>query len=507
VPDTASTFTTKNFLAVDLGAESGRVMLATLTPSSLELTELHRFANAPVRLPTGLYWDTLRLFHDIQAGLTVAGRERKLDIDGIGIDTWGVDFGLLGPDGALVDNPRHYRDARNNGIMERTFARVSRERVFDDTGSQFMQFNSLFQLYALRLADSPALKTAERLLFMPDLFNYFLTGVKVAELTIASTSQSYNPATQEWAWSLVEALDIPKRILPEIVAPGTALGALLPHVAEATGLKPSTTVYATACHDTASAVAAVPAENAEPGTWCYISSGTWSLMGLELDEPVINEKSLAMNFTNEVGAERKIRFLKNIAGLWPVQECRRAWALAGREYSYAELAALAGAAEPFRSVVDPDAFLEPGRMPERIAAWARATGQPEPDSVGATCRAILESLACRYREVLGLLEEVSGKEIKTIHIVGGGSRNELLNQLVADATGRVVVAGPTEATAIGNVLVQAIGAGVLSDLRAARALVRRCFPVTRYEPRDHAAWDAPYQRFKAAKAMAATTAG
>ena len=323
----------KNYLAVDLGAESGRVMLGTISGTSLVLEELHRFPNTPVRLPTGLYWDSLRLFHEIQQGLTVAGRERKLAIDGIGVDTWGVDFGLLGRDGALVDNPRHYRDSRNNGMLERTFAVVPREQVFAHTGIQFMQLNSLYQLYAIKLAGSPALEVAERLLFMPDLFNYWLSGAQVSELSIASTSQFYNPREKRWATELFARLGLPEKILADIVPPGTLLGGLLPHVAEATGLG-VTPVYATCGHDTASAVAAVPASGDD---WVYISSGTWSLMGVELDAPVINEGSLALNFTNEIGVNGSVRFLKNIAGLWLLQECRRAWALEGREFSYARI--------------------------------------------------------------------------------------------------------------------------------------------------------------------------
>jgi rhamnulokinase len=482
----------KNYLAVDLGAESGRVMLGSLSADSLVLEELHRFPNTPVRLPTGLYWDAFRLFHEIQHGLTVAGRERKLEIDGIGVDTWGVDFGLLGLDGALVDNPRHYRDARNNGMLEQTFAVVPREEVFAHTGIQFMQLNSLYQLYAIKLSASQALDVAERLLFMPDLFNYWLTGVAKSELTIASTSQFYNPAAKRWATELLEKFGLPTSILAEIVPPGTLLGPVLAEVAEATGIG-AVPVYATACHDTAAAVAAVPAEG---GDWCYISSGTWSLMGLELDEPVINDQVLKLTLTNEIGAEGKVRLLKNIAGLWLLQECRRAWALAGNEYSYAELAALAAEATPFAAVIRPDAFLEPGGMPERIAAYCAKTGQEEPAGPGQMSRVILESLALRYRQVLESLETLVGRRIGVIHIVGGGAKNQLLNQLVADATGRTVVAGPSEATAAGNILVQAMGAGALAGLKEAREVVRRSFEVTVLEPRPAADWDAAYEKFR-----------
>jgi rhamnulokinase len=485
----------KNYLAVDLGAESGRVMLGSISGNSLQLEELHRFPNTPVRLPTGLYWDAFRLFHEIQQGLTVAGRERRLAIDGIGVDTWGVDFGLLGLDGALVDNPRHYRDSRNNGMLERTFAVVPREEVFAHTGVQFMQLNSLCQLYAIKLSASQALEVAERLLFMPDLFNYWLSGAQVSELSIASTSQFYNPREKRWATELFAKLGLPERILADIVPPGTLLGALLPHVAEATGLGVAP-VFATCGHDTASAVAAVPAAGDD---WVYISSGTWSLMGVELDAPVINEGSLALNFTNEIGVNGSVRFLKNIAGLWLLQECRRAWALEGREYGYAELAGMASQAPPFSAVIDPDAFLEPGGMPEKIAAFCRSHGQAVPEGPAQMSRTILESLALRYRQVLESLESLLGRELKVIHIVGGGSRNQVLNQFVADATGRTVVAGPSEATALGNVLVQAIGSGEFTSLAEARQLIARSFPLTTVEPRPGADWDGAYARFCAVK--------
>ncbi len=481
----------RHYLAFDLGAESGRAMLGSISDNQLTLEELHRFPNIPVRLPTGLYWDTLRLYHEIVQGLTIAGRERKLKLEGVGIDTWGVDFALLGADGALVDNPRHYRDARNNGMLERTFAVVPREEIFAQTGLQFMQLNTLYQLHAMKLAGSPALEVARTFLMMPDLFNYFLTGVKRSELTDVSTTQMYNPLKKRWAFELLEALGLPTAILPEIVQPGTLLGPLLPHVAEETGAG-EVPVYATCCHDTASAVAAVPAEGDD---WCYISSGTWSLMGVELMEPIINQRSLELNFTNEIGAEGRIRFLKNIAGMWLLQECRRAWALEGTEYSYEELARLAAGAPPFTAVISPDAFLEPGRMPEKIAAFCRRTGQAPPPDVPTMCRTILESLALRYRQVLESLESLLGRKLTRIHIVGGGSRNQVLNQLAADATGRTVIAGPSEATAAGNVIVQAIGSGLLSGVEEARELIRRSFSLVTFEPKPQADWDRAYERF------------
>ncbi len=463
------------YLAVDIGAESGRVMLGTLEDGRLALEELHRFPNQPVRLPTGLYWDTLRLFHEMVHGLSIAGRERGLKVDGIGIDTWGVDFGLLGSDGALLDNPRHYRDTRTDGMMDSLFGVVPRDEVFQRTGIQFMQLNSLYQLYSMRLADSPALNEASKLLFMPDLLAYFLTGAQVAELTIASTSQFYDPRERRFATGLLDRLGIPVRILPEIVPPGSRLGPLLPHLAESTKLG-SVPVFATAGHDTASAVAAVPAR-AEGMDWCYISSGTWSLMGLEVPEPVIDARVQELNFTNEAGAGGRIRFLKNIAGMWLLQECRRAWAEQGDEYSYERLAQMAADFGPARAHIDVDAFLHPGGMPGKIAEWCRSNGQPVPQSHAEFTRTILDSLAVRYKSVLDSLERILGRRLEVIHIVGGGSRNNVLNQIVADTTGRTVVAGPTEATALGNVLVQAIGAGVVRDLEEARAIVRAsCHP-------------------------------
>ncbi|MDR3719222.1 MAG: rhamnulokinase [Bryobacteraceae bacterium] len=486
-----------HYLALDLGAESGRAILGSLSAGKLVLEELHRFSNQPVRLPDGLYWDAFRLFHEIREGLRVAGRGRGLKLSGIGVDTWGVDFGLLDQNGELVANPRHYRDARNNGMMERTFQTVSRAEIFRHTGLQFMQFNSLFQLNAIKQAGSPSLDAASRLLFMPDLLSYWLSGVQKNELTISSTSQFWNPAEARWATELFDALGLPKGLLGDVVLPGTKLGGLLEEIRETSGLG-DTPVFATAGHDTASAVAAVPAAGAFSGDepWCYISSGTWSLMGVELDAPVINARTLELNYTNEVGVDGKVRFLKNIAGLWLVQECRRAWALAGTEYNYVELTQMAAEAPPFASIIDPDAFLEPGSMPERIAAFCVRTGQSAPQNVGSFVRTCLESLAFRYRQVLESLDEVTGRRIGTIHIVGGGSKNGLLNRFVAEATGRTVIAGPGEATAIGNLLVQAMGAGEIDGLKGLRAVVRDSFELERYETKGATPeWDRAYEKY------------
>ena len=466
-----------NYLAVDLGAESGRVIAGRLAGGRLDLEELHRFPNQPVQLPAGLYWDAFRLFHEIVEGLRAAG-QRQLAPRGIGVDTWGVDFGLLGPDGGLIDCPRHYRDDRTNGVPERLFARVSRADVFGYTGIQIMAINSLYQLYALRLADSPALAAAKRLLFMPDLLNYWLSGAQRSEITIASTSQFYNPKTRRFETELFERLGMPAKILAELIEPGEQLGTLLPHLASATSLGP-VPVYATAAHDTASAVAAVPGHGDD---WCYISSGTWSLMGVELPHPVIDQRSYDLNYTNEAGFGGRTRLLKNIAGLWLLQECRRAWMAQGESFTYQELAAMAEESGPAPGVIDPDDFLHPGDMPARIVEWCTAHGLQPPRTKGETCRLILESLAHRYHQVLQGLETLIGHEIHVIHIVGGGSRNRLLNQLVASVTGCRVVAGPVEATAAGNVLVQAIGAGEVATLDEAREIVERSFEIEVFEP-------------------------
>ena len=473
------------YLAFDLGAESGRAILGTLDAGHLTIEELHRFPNTPLGEGESLYWDTERLWQEILRGIAIAA-DGGLTPDGIGVDTWGVDFGLLGPNGELVERPRHYRDPRTNGIMERLFEFVPRDQVFGYTGIQFMQFNTVFQLFAMKQAGATALGAARQLLNMPDLFNYRLTGEARSETTIASTTQFFNPAEMAWATELLKRLDLPGRILCPLVEPGTRLG-------KATAL-PGATVYATAGHDTAAAVAAVPAEGA--GDWCYISSGTWSLMGLEIAKPIIDERTLALNFTNEVGVNRSIRLLKNIAGLWLLQECRRAWNDQGHEYNYDQLTRMAAEARPFSAVIDPDAFLEPGRMPQKIAAHCRASGQEPPATHGEFARAILESLAFRYRHVLESLESLGGRSVRVIHIVGGGSRNAVLNQFVADCTGRRVVAGPSEATAVGNLLVQAIGAGELSGLDDLRAVVRRSFAPVVFEPGPAADWENAYERYR-----------
>ncbi|MBV9501258.1 MAG: rhamnulokinase [Acidobacteriaceae bacterium] len=470
---------TRRYLALDLGAESGRGILAQLADHRLELTELHRFPNTPVRLPTGLYWDTLRIFHHlcecIRCGVKASDR-----LDGIAIDSWGVDFGLVGSNGALLENPRHYRDERTSGAQEQVSSRVSREEIFRQTGVQFMDINSLYQLYALQRDSPELLDCTSKLLFIPDLFNYFLTGTLASERTVASTSQFYDPVNRHFATDLLRALGINAGFLPELIDAGTELGTTLPYLSDVCGPNDELPVYATGSHDTAAAVAAVPAMSGE--NWCYISSGTWSLMGIELNEPLIDDASLQANFTNEVGVEHTIRFLKNIPGLWVLQECRRAWARAGQEYSYAELLERAEAATPSATVLDLEQFVAPGNYPELISSLCRKADQQVPENAGEMTRVILQSLAFRYKQVLNVLEQLSGRNIEVIHIVGGGSRNHLLNQLTADVTGRRVVAGPTEATATGNALVQALGAGDIDSLEELRAVVRQSFEVEEFRP-------------------------
>lgn len=480
------------YLAFDLGAESGRGIIGILSSGNLALREVHRFSNTPVHLPQGIFWDSFRLFHEIEEGIRIAGREGTV-LEGIGLDTWGVDFGLLGEDGTLVENPRCYRDSRTDGILSEAFAVLPREAIYARTGVQFLQFNSLFQLFAMRKHNASSLKAAKSFLMMPDLFNFWLSGKAVSEITIASTSQIYNPASGMWDPSLLEAFGVSPSLLLELVPPGTRIGTLLPHVAEAVRASADIPIYASAGHDTACAVAAVPATSGRH--WCYISSGTWSLMGAELDAPVMGERAREHGFTNEVGVSGKIRFLKNIMGLWLLQECRRDWALDGSDYSYEDLVYTASSAEPFLAVIDPDAFLAPGRMPDKIRKYCEDSKQRVPQGPDEITRVILESLAICYRKVLDDLEETLGYTMEAIHIVGGGSRNTLLNQLVADATGKLVIAGPAEATAIGNVLVQAMGSGAVANLDAAREVVKNSFEVRRFEPRESSGWESAYERF------------
>jgi rhamnulokinase len=488
------------YLAIDLGAESGRGLLGRFDGERLALEELHRFPNGPVRVYDTLHWDLPRLWGEIKTALAKAAGACP-SLDGVGVDTWGVDFGLIGRGDTLLGNPVHYRDGRTEGMMDAAFARVPRDRLYEVTGLQFLPFNTVYQLLAMRQQGSPLLESAETLLMMPDLFGWLLTGRRAAERTDASTTQLLDPRTGAWSDELCRALDLPRAILPELIDPGTELGPLRAGVAEELGIRPMR-VLAIAGHDTASAVAAVPARPAPAGSppdWCYLSSGTWSLLGIETPGPIITEETRRYNFTNEGGVAGTVRLLKNIMGLWLVQECRRTWARAGREMPYEDLIPKAETAAPFATLIDPDdaSFLAPGDMPARIAAYCVRTGQSPPQDEGAFVRCCLESLALKYRWAIERLERIGGGPIRTVHIVGGGTKNALLNQFTADATGRPVHAGPVEATAIGNILMQALGRGRLGSIADLRAVVARSFPVTVYEPRHTAAWDDAYSRFAA----------
>jgi len=481
-----------DLVALDIGASSGRAILGQFDGTQLAIRELHRFANGPVRLPDGIHWDILSIWSAVKEGIAQAARQPDVRLAGVGLDTWGVDFGLLDRTGALVGNPYHYRDNRTDGMLDLAFSRVSRASIFERTGIQFMAFNTLYQLLSMVARESPELEIAETLLTIPDILNYWLTGRKVGEFSICTTTQCYDTRGKGWAWSLLRDLGIPARIFPDVVDPGTVIGDLVPDVAQEIGVN-RIPVLAPACHDTGSAVAAVPAGSAD---FAYVSSGTWSLLGTELAEPLVNDGSLGLGLTNEGGVCGTYRFLKNITGLWLVQECRRQWSLEGDNFSWDELTQMAARAEPLQAVIDPDSleFLKPGDIPSRIRAYCSRTSQHVPESRGAVIRCALESVALKYRWVLSGLEDVLGKKLNPLHLVGGGIKNRLLCQFAADATGRRVVAGPVEATAIGNLLTQAMALGELGSLADLRQVVRDSFDIVQYEPSGDARWEEAYQR-------------
>jgi rhamnulokinase len=482
-----------NFLAFDLGAESGRAVLGRLDGRRLSVYEVRRFPNTPLSLSGHIHWNIYALFDEMKAAMRDGAAAIGAKPASLGVDTWGVDFGLLARDGSLLGLPFCYRDHRNIGAMEEYFKLVPRPALYEATGIQFMPFNTLFQVYAMVRERSPLLDAAADLLFMPDLFNYLLTGKKAAEFTIATTSQIMDPRTRAWIPGLFQAMGLSKNILQDIIDPGTVLGPLSEEVAVETGLC-GVPVVATAGHDTAAAVAAVPAEGRN---WAYISSGTWSLVGVEETAPVISPKSLESNFTNEGGIGGTIRFLKNVSGLWLVQGCRKAWAKDG-PLSYEDLVRAAADAPAFAALIDPDSpdFLNPPDMPEAVTAFCRRTGQTPPGSRAAIVRSLLESLALKYRYVIDQLRLVLGHPIEKIHVIGGGSRNDLLCRFTADATGLPVIAGPAEATAIGNILVQAMAMGRVASPAEIRAIIRESFELRTYEPADTAAWDTAYARFR-----------
>ncbi|WP_034264842.1 rhamnulokinase [Actinospica robiniae] len=482
---------TRSFAAVDLGATSGRVVVGRVGAGDLELTEVHRFANTPVRLGGGLHWDIRALYQNVLDGLGAAGRE--FEITSVGIDSWAVDYGLLDADGKLLADPYHYRDTRtSHEIIEGVWERISAAELYQINGLQHLPFNTVYQLAAAR--DAGQLDEASLLLLIPDLITYWLTGRTSTEATNASTTGFFDARTRTWSEEVLRAVEIDSSLLAPLCRPGDSAGMLLPAALERSGLHAGTEVVAVASHDTASAVAAVPATNER---FAYISCGTWSLAGIELPKPVLTEDSKAANFTNELGVDGTVRFLRNIMGLWLLTESLRTWAAQGRPSLLPDLLDQAADAEPFACLIDPDdpTFLSPGDMPARIAEFCRRTGQQPPRNQGAVVRCILESLALAHRHALRQAATLADREIDVVHLVGGGSRNELLCQLTADATGLPVVAGPTEATALGNTLIQARARGMVGDLAEMRGLISRTQNVRRYHPRaERRAWDAAAAR-------------
>jgi rhamnulokinase len=481
------------YIACDLGAESGRVMLGTLEGGKLDLQEIHRFSNGPARIMGSYRWDTLRIFEELKAGLRKVA-ERGIAAGSLSVDSWGVDYVLMRGRQPQLGIPYHYRDARTEKTYEAALKKAGAERIFEETGIQFMSINTLYQFLADQEEQPELLGVADRFLLIGDYFNYLFSGRAVAEESLASTTQIYNPRDRAWSQDLAGLFGFNERIFPEIVASGTVLGPVLDAIAEETRLS-GVQVVATCSHDTGAAVAAVPAEGED---WAYLSSGTWSLIGVELPEPLINNAVREANFTNEAGHDGTTRFLKNISGLWLLQECRRAWAKEGTEYGYEELTHLALETEPLRSLVDPNAakLARPEQMPRKIQEVCEDRGEPVPGTPGQITRCILESLALTYRSVFEQLRELTGRTLNRLHIVGGGSQSKLLNQAAADAVGCTVIAGPVEATAIGNVLVQAIALKDIESLAALRRTVRDSFPVTTYKPRDRQAWEEAFGRFQ-----------
>ncbi len=484
----------KVYLAVDIGASSGRVMAALFDGDSIELKEVHRFPNGATEIDGSYHWDIHALFGAIKAGLKKAHDTFGSAIISIGVDTWGVDYGLIGKDGNLLGLPFAYRDSRTNGMEDEAARRVPREEIYRTTGIQFMFFNTSNQILSEVVSDRPELKQSEHLLFIPDLINYWLSGVATNEYTIASTSQLLDVNSRSWANEMINKLGVPTGIFKQITQPGTVIGSVKADITAETGLE-GVNVIAVGSHDTASAVAAVPAETS---SHAYLSSGTWSLMGVESDEPVVNDKSFEFGFTNEGGIGGTIRLLKNITGLWLVQECRRNWAEEdGKAPGFADLEREAMAATPFQSFINPDdpSFAEPCDMPNQIRAYCEKTGQTVPQSRGEVIRTAVESLSLRYKSVFTMLEELTGNRLDVLHIVGGGSQDRMLNQLTANALNRPIITGPVEATATGNALVQMMAAKVITSLDEGRAIVRASCEQERYEPKDIEATAEAYKRY------------
>ena len=488
---------TKRVLAIDFGASSGRAIVGAFDGERVTLEEIHRFSNDPVILSGTMYWDVLRLFHEIKQSLIKA---KPYDVESVAIDTWGVDFGLLDKDGRLIDNPVHYRDARTNGMLDEAFKLISKDEFYKATGNQFMEINTAFQLLSLVRNRPDLLERADKMLLMPDLFSYFLTGEKKAERSIASTTQLFDQNTKDWSMETVKALGINEEILPEIIESGIVIGTLSEELCEELDIKPIN-VIAVCGHDTQSALAAAPAKEKD---FAFLSSGTWSLLGTELDEPIINEKSLALNVTNEQGYGGKTSFLKNIIGLWLIQESRRQWIREGREYSFMELETLAKEAEPFKCFIDPDApeFTPAGNIPKRIIEYCDRTGQYIPHTVGEIMRCIYESLALKYKAAISELEECTGKKFETLYMIGGGTKDKFLSALTANSCGITVSSGPVEATAMGNVLIQLMAQGEVENLSHAREIVRASVKISYFEPENTDEWEKAYEKYKEVTANA-----
>lgn len=489
-----------HYIACDLGAESGRVMLGTLDSGKLTLEEIHRFPNITIKLGNSIRWDILRTFDELKKGLTKVA-ERGISAASVSVDSWGVDYVWSGLGQEMLAPAYIYRDPRTDATFPKATAAVGREKIFAETGLQFMSFNTLYQLVADMETSPELFRQADGFLCIADYLNYLFSGVRCIEESMASTTQIYNPVERKWSKELISTFGFPESAFPKIVPAGTVLGPLCAEVADETGLQ-NAKVVATCSHDTGAAVAAVPA--GEGDDWAYLSSGTWSLIGVELPKPLIDEATREANFTNEGGYGGTTRFLKNIVGLWILQECKRDWERRGEKWDYAELNRLASEAAPLRTLLDPDdaRFLKPGDMLEKVRSFAKETGQPVPSTPGEFTRAILESLALLYRTTLAKIEGLTGRTIRKIHIVGGGSQSVLLNQFAADATGRVVLAGPVEATAIGNILVQAIADGKLESLDGVRETVRKSVPIAEFQPSGKPEWNDAFARFEKIRARA-----
>lgn len=479
----------RKFFAVDLGATSGRTILGTLSHGNMELRELTRFPNNIIEVGGHFYWDIYALYHEIIRGLKLISQE-KIEIESIGIDTWGVDFVCIGKDGGIMRSPYCYRDPHTFSAMEEFFQRIPKEKVYEVTGIQFLNFNSLFQLYALKRDACSALELADKILFMPDALSYLLTGKMVTEYTIASTSQMLDPRTKCFDKQLMDAVGVTEEQFGRFVFPGEQVGVLSEEVQKQTGLG-AIPVIAVAGHDTGSAVAAVPAQNER---FAYLSSGTWSLMGIEVKDAIITKRSYEVNFTNEGGVEGTTRFLKNICGMWLLERCRKEWTT---DYSYPELIEAAMAAPAFRSLINPDdaCFANPDKMIEAIQGYCARTNQPIPQTHGELTRCIFESLALRYKQVFSWMQEMAPFTIEKLHVIGGGSKNNVLNQFTANALGLPVVAGPSEATAIGNIMLQAKAVGMVEDIQAMRELIASSIETLEFLPQDVQTWNSAYEKF------------